>query len=512
MKLNFSLHLNSAEDKSVLGSFAVEKPLLWDTSISFDQASEDAFEVLMTDSAEEACCFLQNKRKLSEAIFFGESSAVETFFDGLLNVWPLHEKAEMRRARFQKLLKHFQSEFDAWHYKNLLKSTIDSVPDLVWFKDKIGAHMMVNQEFCNTVHKTKEDIRGRGHYYIWDISEEEYKKGEFVCMESETDTMNAGKTCIFDEPLKTSEGMKQLKTYKTPLYDMFGNIEGTVGVAKDVTDFGNMGLELSILVENIPFPLILCDVNWKTLKMNDCFRKLVGIDKAKIQDFDFHLWLERNMTQVSDDSENLKTNSREHEYVLQIGNKDHHFIVIEQEIIDYFRNVSGYFVILRDVTIARNFEAMILNAANTDALTQLYNRRYFEDFMKNNAKRPMTLLYMDLDNFKEVNDKYGHRRGDEILQNFAKFMQECFPTGIISRMGGDEFTLILEKPISEEKMATACELLNQKVMSLFRSGGLQVSVSVGISKTDGTRSYDEILHEADERMYALKKERHAERE
>ena len=82
MKLNFSLHLNSAEDKSVLGSFAVEKPLLWDTSISFDQASEDAFEVLMTDSAEEACCFLQNKRKLSEAIFFGESSAVETFFDG----------------------------------------------------------------------------------------------------------------------------------------------------------------------------------------------------------------------------------------------------------------------------------------------------------------------------------------------------------------------------------------------------------------------------------------------
>ena len=132
--------------------------------------------------------------------------------------------------------------------------------------------------------------------------------------------------------------------------------------------------------------------------------------------------------------------------------------------------------------------------------------------MKNNAKRPMTLLYMDLDNFKEVNDKYGHRRGDEILQNSAKFMQECFPTGIISRMGGDEFTVILEKPISEEKMATACELLNQKVMSLFRSGGLHASVSVGISKTDGTRSYDEILHEADERMYALKKERHAERE
>lgn len=171
MKLNFSLHLNSSEDKSVLTAFAVENSLLWDTSISFDQPSDEAFEVLLTDSAEEACCFLQNKRKLSEVIFFGDPSTVEAFFDGLLDVWPLHEKAELRRARFQKLLKHFQSEFDAWHYKNLLTTTIDSVPDLIWFKDKIGAHMMVNQEFCNTVHKTKEDIRGRGHETAQDLQD-----------------------------------------------------------------------------------------------------------------------------------------------------------------------------------------------------------------------------------------------------------------------------------------------------------------------------------------------------
>lgn len=100
MKLNFSLHLNSSEDKSVLTAFAVENSLLWDTSISFDQPSDEAFEVLLTDSAEEACCFLQNKRKLSEVIFFGDLSTVEAFFDGLLDVWPLHEKAELRRARF----------------------------------------------------------------------------------------------------------------------------------------------------------------------------------------------------------------------------------------------------------------------------------------------------------------------------------------------------------------------------------------------------------------------------
>lgn len=511
MKLNFTLRFSSESDKSVFRSFAVKRSLLWETSITFDCRSENSYEVLISDSVEEISRFFQNKRPHSGGLFLGEASKVESLFGELIDVWPFSEPAEFRRMRFQKLLELFQVKFDAWHYKNLLTTMIDSVPDLIWFKDKIGAHMMVNREFCNTVHKTKEDIRGRGHYYIWDISEEEYKKGEYVCMESETETMDAGKTCIFDEPLKTSGGMKQLKTYKTPLYDIFGQIEGTVGVAKDVTDFGNMGLELSILVENLPFPLILCDVNWKTIKMNDAFKTLAEINGKNVLGFDYRQWLSTNMIRMDENRESAKMNSKEIQYRIRKEGKEFYFAIVEQEIIDYFQNVSGYFVIFRDVTVARDYETMILNAANTDALTALYNRRYFEDFIKNNAKRPMTLLYMDLDNFKEVNDKFGHRRGDEILRKSAGFMQECFPEGIVSRMGGDEFTVILENSITDDKIKEACETLNQKVMALFRSGGFHVSVSIGVSKTDGTRGLDEILREADERMYAFKKTRHIER-
>ena len=508
MKLNFSMHIASEKDKDIFRGFAISRPLLWDTSISIDAPADDAFEVLLTDSSAEVSKALQSKRPHSEIVFFGEIADVKNEYAALLDVWPKTESEIIRKQRFEKLIQNLQTRFDAWHYKNMLTTAMDSVPDLVWFKDRIGAHMLVNKEFCETVHKTKEDIRGRGHYYIWDISEEEYKKGEYVCMESETETMNAGHTCIFDEPLKTSEGMKQLKTYKTPLFDMFGNIEGTIGVAKDVTDFGNMGLELSILVENIPFPLMLCDLNWRTLKINDAFKKLVGLDAKDVENFSYMLWLEQNMIPVSAEQIGNDGRSKTREYEMEIGGRKHNFVVIEQEIIDYFQNTSGYFVILNDVTMVRNYEKMILNEANTDALTGLYNRRYFEDFVRNNSNKAMTLIYMDLDRFKDINDNFGHKRGDEILKRTAKFIQDAFPDGLVARLGGDEFTVIMEKIVPENEVRSRCDALDKRICTLFRAGDLSISISYGISVTKGDRNINSLLREADSRMYEHKRARH----
>jgi diguanylate cyclase (GGDEF)-like protein/PAS domain S-box-containing protein len=502
------LQVASEDDKNVFRSFAKENPLMWDTSISVNAPANDSFEILLTDNANEAINAVQNKRPQSEVIYIGDMSEVQNVYASLLDVWPKIESSSIRKTRVEKLLQNLQTRFDAYHYQNLLTTAIDSVPDLVWFKDKIGAHMMVNQEFCNTVHKTKENIRGRGHYYIWDISEEEYKKGEYVCMESEEETMSSGHTCIFDEPLKTSEGMKQLKTYKTPLYDMFGNIEGTVGIAKDVTDFGNMGLELSILVENIPFPLILCDVNWKVLKMNDSFKKLVGMGDTPIEQFSYKEWLQKSKTPINEEKQKTGRTSKEREFEMNIGGESRYFKIIEQEIIDYFQNVSGYFVILNDITVAKEYEKMILSEANTDALTGLYNRRYFEDFINNNVHKPMTLIYMDLDRFKEINDNFGHKRGDQILKGSANFIQEVFHDGLVARWGGDEFTVIMEKSISDDEIKKRCEDLNKKICTLIRASDLQISISYGISKTNGTRNTDEILREADKRMYENKRAKH----
>ena len=117
-----------------------------------------------------------------------------------------------------------------WYLTNWYNSLL-----IIWYKDKEGAHMKVNDTFCRAVNKTMEQIEGRGHYYIWDITPDEYEKGEFICMESEYEVMEKRETCIFDETVKIGDSMRELKTYKSPLFDLDGSVMGTVGVAIDVT-------------------------------------------------------------------------------------------------------------------------------------------------------------------------------------------------------------------------------------------------------------------------------------
>ena len=134
--------------------------------------------------------------------------------------------------------------------------------------------------------------------------------------------------------------------------------------------------------------------------------------------------------------------------------------------------------------------------------------REIEDFIRNNMGKPMTLIYLDLDRFKDVNDNYGHKRGDHVLQETSKFILGAFPDGIVSRLGGDEFTVIMEKLIPEQEVQRRCEELDKKVCSLFRKDGLCLSVSYGISVTNGNRNIDGLLREADNRMYEHKRNRH----
>ncbi|MBP5201021.1 MAG: GGDEF domain-containing protein [Schwartzia sp.] len=136
---------------------------------------------------------------------------------------------------FASLQKRLKLEKDKWLAETYLSHTIDPVPDLIWYKDVLGAHLMVNDAFCEVVGKTKEDIAGRGHCYIWGLTPEEYAQGEYVCMETEVEVIQQGMTCVFDEQVKAPEGMRLLKTYKTPIRDVDGRVMGTVGVARNVT-------------------------------------------------------------------------------------------------------------------------------------------------------------------------------------------------------------------------------------------------------------------------------------
>lgn len=172
----------------------------------------------------------------------------ETALSSINAIWGKPLTPALLAFHFASLQKRLKLEKDKWLAETYLSHTIDPVPDLIWYKDVLGAHLMVNDAFCEVVGKTKEDIAGRGHCYIWGLTPEEYAQGEYVCMETEVEVIQQGMTCVFDEQVKAPEGMRLLKTYKTPIRDVDGRVMGTVGVARNVTkerEYEQMILEMA---------------------------------------------------------------------------------------------------------------------------------------------------------------------------------------------------------------------------------------------------------------------------
>jgi diguanylate cyclase (GGDEF)-like protein len=175
---------------------------------------------------------------------------------------------------------------------------------------------------------------------------------------------------------------------------------------------------------------------------------------------------------------------------------------------------------LRLSLLVHNME--LENMAMQDDLTQMFNRRYFFDRLEREIetarafKRPLSLMVVDLDGMKAVNDGYGHRVGDELLAAFGKFLLAATrASDVPARTGGDEFAIIL--PDTPERAAVAMkERLARKLMETELLGhdvNVHVTASFGIATfpTAGD-TVDAVLQRADVDMYADKNLRRAERD
>ena len=119
---------------------------------------------------------------------------------------------------------------DYWQTSHFFETTINSVPNLIWYKDKNGIHKKVNDSFCKVDNKTKEQVEGQRHAYIWDVEQDDP-----ACIESEREVMEKKETCVAEETIQTGAGERTLTTYKSPLYDLDGSVMGTAGVGIDIT-------------------------------------------------------------------------------------------------------------------------------------------------------------------------------------------------------------------------------------------------------------------------------------
>lgn len=181
------------------------------------------------------------------------------------------------------------------------------------------------------------------------------------------------------------------------------------------------------------------------------------------------------------------------------------------------RSGIGIAVTVRDVSEARQQAATLAAMARTDALTGLPNRHWLNDYLPsaldaaNRAFGKLALLYIDLDNFKHINDALGHRVGDQVLVSVSRCLKQALgERGHLARIGGDEFTVIIENVADGSEPAAIAQ---QMIDELGRLGAgtdwrmFSLKASIGISLfPDDAHDVVGLLRSADIAMYEAKSE------
>ena len=175
--------------------------------------------------------------------------------------------------------------------------------------------------------------------------------------------------------------------------------------------------------------------------------------------------------------------------------------------------LRGFMAVGRDVTSRRVSEAQSSHLALHDPLTGVWNRRgllaHLDDRLETLARAPshgVAVLYLDLDDFKGLNDEHGHRAGDQSLVRTAEVLQAALLTGdVVGRMGGDELLMICEGIAAESSMVG----LRARIEGGLRGLSPSVAVSVGCVVARPSETADDILHRADQAMYAEKRRKAA---
>jgi diguanylate cyclase (GGDEF)-like protein/PAS domain S-box-containing protein len=180
--------------------------------------------------------------------------------------------------------------------------------------------------------------------------------------------------------------------------------------------------------------------------------------------------------------------------------------------IDADRRVSGFVIVLREVSERKSRELDLARAAETDPLTGVLNRRGFTEGFElvstagQNGPLSGCIAVFDLDHFKRVNDLYGHATGDKVIISFADLlMRQCRKGDLVGRLGGEEFAAYYPG-VTIQEAADICESTRQMLeeAELAGASGLCPTVSVGLTVLDPAKTLKENLEIADRALYRAK--------
>jgi two-component system cell cycle response regulator len=171
---------------------------------------------------------------------------------------------------------------------------------------------------------------------------------------------------------------------------------------------------------------------------------------------------------------------------------------------------------LREMTETLSARSETLeHAALTDGLTGMQNRRYFDDALREyltefrRIQKPIGLMVLDLDHFKQVNDTHGHDVGDEVLRSVASTLRDMTRYhDVVARLGGEEFAVVAPN-MSEDQLFKLAERIRKAIAAgTVQAGGakLRITTSVGLAVWDGKETGEDFYRRADKQLYQAKRQ------
>jgi diguanylate cyclase (GGDEF)-like protein/PAS domain S-box-containing protein len=409
--------------------------------------------------------------------------------------------------------------------KDLLNTVINSTPDWIYLKDKAFRYAYVNASYAQAMNRSVDSMLGRTDDELGFDKEFIYgdpAKGIRGFRADDTVALNGESLHNHYDPARGADGTLYIfDTLKHPIVNRRGEIYGVLGYSRNVSERQAMERELqqaASLFDCTSEGIMVTDADHIITKVNSAFGEITGYSEQQAlgrHSEDIHSgWqapeVQQQMTlalQAEDRWQGESWNSR------QDGSCYPQWAAIST-IRNSRGEITGYVSAFSDITPLKQTEQALEHQANHDALTGLPNRLLLisrlEQAIRHALRNDTTvaMLFLDLDNFKHINDSLGHLVGDQVLRQVAQALRNTLRgEDTVARQGGDEFMVLLES-IQEPKEAAA---IAQKLLTIF-SDPIQVdayelyvgaSIGIALCPADGTDT-DALIRNADAAMYLAK--------
>ncbi|MBT7074213.1 MAG: diguanylate cyclase [Anaerolineae bacterium] len=263
------------------------------------------------------------------------------------------------------------------------------------------------------------------------------------------------------------------------------------------------------VIQTMQVGVIVLDKEGQITNINPVAEKITGISMAQSTGISFVQFFPDYAISLDSISE------EEVEITLDQDGEEHHYHAKISPVFSRRKHILGRVITLNNVSELVNLYRQVKEASLTDSLTGVSNRRAFIERGKKEIirtlrhGRPLSVIMIDVDNFKTINDTYGHKIGDNALYTIAQLCRaQMRSTDGIARYGGDEFAILLPETSAKNALLLAERICNNVAKMKFSAKvgeNYALSISVGVAELTRKETLEDLLHQADQALYEAKR-------